>query len=158
MARDIKVITFLIVLVTVLSCLGCGPEASEECKEYYAQPSYEREHAFRDSYSIEKQLDIYRCAMQRRPPEFGLAVYIAERGEKNVPIILDRFKAEKDEATKVAMLFIFELMSQKGYLRGKPDVIDQLNKAVSSMQSKIGREQGEQSLKKIIKNNSPGLN
>jgi hypothetical protein len=154
MTGNIRVITFLIVIVTVVTSLGCGPEASEECKEYYAQPSYERDHAFRDSYSIEKQLNIYRCGMQRRPPEFGLAVYIAERGEKNLPIILDRFKAEKDEPTKVGMLFIFELMSQKGYLRGKPDVVDQLNKVVSSMQSKIGREQGEESLKKIIKNSS----
>src|SRR6266403_4066544 len=108
MSRNIRRIAYLLILLTAVGNLGCGPEMSEECKEYYAQPSYERAHAFRDSYPIEKQLDIYRCGMQRRPPEFGLATYIAEGGEKNLAIILDRFKAEKDEPTKVGMLFIFE--------------------------------------------------
>jgi hypothetical protein len=116
---------------------------SEECKEYYAQPSYERDHAFRDSYSIEKQLNIYRCGMQRRAPEFGMASYIAEGGKKNLPIILDRFKAEKDEPTTVGMLFIFELMSQKNYFRRRQDVVEQLKQVVSSM-SKVGRDRARQ--------------
>src|SRR5437870_13502457 len=131
MPRAIRLVVYMFALLTTVVNLGCGPEMSEECKAFYALPSYEGSHAFRDDYPIDKQLNIYRCGMQRRPPEFGLAVYIAERGEKNLPIILDRFKAEKDEPTKVGMLFIFELMSQKGYLRGKPDIVDQLNKVVS---------------------------
>jgi hypothetical protein len=153
MSRDIRLIAYLLVLLTSAGNLGCGPEMSEECKEHYAQPSYERDHAFRDDYPIEKQLTIYSCGMQRRPPEFGLAVYIAERGEKNLPIILDRFKAEKDEPTKVGMLFIFELMSQKDYFRRRPDVIEQLKQVVASM-SKVGQDQAKERLNKIIKNSS----
>src|SRR5437870_1795020 len=142
MRRDIRLIAYLLVLLSSAYNLGCGPELSKECKDYYAQPSYERDHAFRDEYPIGKQLDIYRCGMQRKPPEFGLAVYISERGEKNIPIILDRFKAEKDEPTKVGMLFIFELMSQKDYFRRRQDVIEQLKEGVASM-SKVGRDQAK---------------
>jgi hypothetical protein len=82
-----------------------------------------------------------------------LAAYIAERGEKNLPIILDLFKAEKDEPTKVGMLFIFELMSQKEYFRRRQDVIEQLKQVVSSM-SKAGQDQAKEGLEKIIKNSS----
>ena len=153
MLRDLRLIAYLFVLLTSVSNLGCGPEISEECTDYYAQPSYEREKAFRD-YPVEKQLAIYRCAVRREPPELGLAYYIAERGEKNIPMLLDRLKGENDEPTKVGIIYIFELMSSKNYMRGRRDVIDQIKQVVSSMRYKVVREEAEESLKKIIKNSS----
>jgi len=146
--------TCLFVIFLGVSHWSCGPEVPDECKTHYSQPSYERDHAFRDSYSIEKQLIVYRCAMQRKPPEFGLAAYIAERGDKNLPIILAALKAEGDEPTKVGMFYIFEIMSQKKLLRGKPETIDQLKQVADSMHSEVGRREARESIDRIIQYNS----
>lgn len=148
-----SLVVYIAVVFAGIGNAGCRSEISGECEEYYAQPAYERSHAFR-AYPIDKQLNIYRCGMQRRPPEFGLAAYIAEGGEKNIALILDRLKSEKDEPTKVGMFFIFELMSQKEYFRKRQDVIEQLKQVVASMQSKTGREQAGESLQKILNNGS----
>jgi hypothetical protein len=138
----------------VICCFGfnlsCDRKSPNECREYYARPSYEREQAFR-TYSLKKQLNIYRCATRRRPPELGLASYIAEAGGKAIPVLLDRLKTEKDESTQADMIYIFELMADKGHLRGRLDVIEQIKHVIGSMRYSITKTEAQKTLDNIIR-------
>ena len=48
-------------------------------------PGAERNKVF-PTYPLEEQLVIYRCGMNRRPPDTYLAEYIADRGESAIPV------------------------------------------------------------------------
>ena len=62
---------------------SCGKgEMPAVCKEFYQLSAQQRENDF-STYPVDKQLSIYRCAVERRPPESGWAYDIANGGEKN---------------------------------------------------------------------------
>jgi hypothetical protein len=81
----------------------------------------------------------------------GLASYIAEAGEKAIPVLLDRLKAEKDESTQADMIYIFELMADKGHLRGRLDVIEQIKHVIGSMRYSITKTEAQKTLDNIIR-------
>lgn len=76
----------LLMLLTTLSGCYFVPPAilPRECREFFNLPSRERENIFR-TYSVDKQVYISVCGMNRQPREIGYAEYLAEGGEKNIP-------------------------------------------------------------------------
>jgi hypothetical protein len=72
---------------------------------------------------LDKQLSLYRCGMDRRPPATTLSLLIADRGESILPTLLEKLEREQDEQFQYGIIEILEVMSVKGYLRGKPDAI-----------------------------------
>jgi hypothetical protein len=56
---------------------------------FFFLPGDERDKVF-PTYALEGQLVIYRCGMNRRPPDSYLAGYIADRGEPVIPILLTK--------------------------------------------------------------------
>ncbi len=144
-----------LIATVLLSCAlgsGCRLTMPAECKEFYALAPPQRETDFR-AYPLEKQLDIYQCGMGRRhPPDQGLAWEIADGGEKIVPFLLDRLKAEKSEGDQENIIFIFQVMSRKGHLHGKRDVISQVKQVISAMNYSDVQARNQQRLEEIERN------
>ena len=141
----------------VLACLlfmmvmspRCGEPMSATCKEFYSVAAVQRVDRFKQ-YPIEKQYEIYKCGTtQMHPPQTGLAIYIANGGEKNIPFLLEKLKAEDSEGMRGNVIFVFELMAGRGYLHGRKDVAEEVEKAVAKMKVPFLKETGEASLKKI---------
>ena len=120
-------------LLTLNGCYGCPPTILRgECREFFALPSKEREARFR-TYPVDKQVDLYLCGMNREPPEIAYAVYIAEGGKERIPYLLQRLQTEKSESAQVQIIDIFKVLAIKDQLRGRQDVIAQLEQVVSKM-------------------------
>ena len=145
------------IAVCLLSCLGvtgCPPPAmSTECRDFFLRPASERERLF-PTYGLDKQLELYRCGMNRRPPDTSLPLLIAERGEGVIPTLLDKLEAEKDELFQYGIIDIFEVMSVKGYLRDRRDVVDRIRRVVAKMRISTFREMAEKDLSKIEQNSA----
>jgi hypothetical protein len=140
----------LIVLLCSLGLIqGCQPDASADCKAFDALNANQQQAEFKH-YPLEQQFEIFRCGVQREPPDIGLSVYIAAGGEKNVPFLLAKLRTEKSEAVQRYIIFVFEIMSRRGYLHGRQDVIDQSEEAISKMTIPFLKESSQESLK-IIK-------
>ena len=147
-----KVLVALSLLIILSGCYGCPPTIlPRECREFFALPSREQESKFR-SYPVEKQVDLYLCGMNREPPEIALAAYIAEGGDKNIPYLLQRLKAEKLEISQTHVIDIFVVLSIKGNLRGRQDVVDELEQVVAKMKYQPVRLKAQTYLEKIKKN------
>lgn len=120
-----------------------------ECKEFYSLTATEQIEIFKQ-YPIEKQYEIYRCGTtQRHPPDMGLAIYIAECGQKNIPFLLKKLGDEDDEATQRYIIFVFEMMAGRGYLRGRKDVAIKIKDTVGKMTIPSLKEESQEGLKKI---------
>ena len=130
---------------------SCKHEEPLVCKEFYDLPAAQREKDF-PAYSVGKQLDIYRCAMQKKPPESGWAHDIAKGGDKIVPVLLERLNAEKNEHMQNHLIYVFEIMSENGYLKGKQEVVDQIRVRVSQISNSLIKADAEESLNRIEKN------
>jgi len=123
-------LSLVLILCGSAGCLsGIQPR---ECREFFQLSSSERESRFRQ-YPLDKQVDLYLCGMNREPPESGYAAYIAEGGEQVIPYLLQRIKTEPLEITKARILDIFTVLAVKGNLRGRQDVIDELDQVVSNI-------------------------
>ena len=79
---------------------------SAECNEFFSKPTSERERLFAN-YDLETQLRLYRCGMNLRPPDSSLPIFIAEKGESVIPILLNRVETEKDELFQFGIIDIF---------------------------------------------------
>ena len=120
-------------LITLNGCYGCPPTILRgECREFFALPSKEREARFR-TYQVDKQVDLYLCGMNREPPELGYAAYIAEGGKERIPYLLQRLQTEESESAQVQIVDIFTVLAIKGQLRGRQDVVAQLEQVVSKI-------------------------
>ena len=131
---DIKIV-FMIATLATASILhqSCGSfEMPQVCKNFYSLPGSERERQF-PGYPLDQQLEIYHCGMQYRPPKITWAWDIADRGEKIIPELLRRMKSEESQATQAELIFIFRVMSRRGYLRERHDVVDEIREVVSHM-------------------------
>jgi hypothetical protein len=147
-------IALVISLAVCFIFTGCPTTPmSVECKAFFSQPSSVQEKQFR-TYDLEKQLDFYRCGMRRRPPESSLSILIAERGAPVVPVLLQKLEAEKDELFQYAIIDIFEVMSVKGQLRGRKDVVARIKQVVANMKFSTFREMAKRDLEEIEKNSS----
>ncbi len=133
-------------------CVGCiSPRMSSECKEFFSLP-LDQQGKVLSTYPLEKQLALYRCGMDRRPPAIYLARYIAEGGENIIPVLLEKLETEKDELTQYAIIDIFEVMSIKGSLRNREDVINRIRQVVDRMKTPTFKQMAQESLEEIEKN------
>lgn len=146
--------TIAVCLLSSLGGTGCPPPAmSTECRDFFLRPASEREKLF-PTYDLDKQLELYRCGMNRRPPDSSLPLFIAERGEGVIPTLLDKLEVEKDELFQYGIIDIFEVMSVKGYLRERRDVVDRIRRVVAKMKVSTFREMAEKDLSKIEQNSA----
>jgi hypothetical protein len=146
----------MLCLVAVIVLMGggevsCSHEMPAVCNEFFALPVEQQDKAFAN-FSINKQLDVYHCGMQMRPPLRGMAYEIAKGGEKIIPDLLQRLTTEKSEWMQYAIIDIFRVMSNKGSLRGRQDVMYQIKQVVSQMKIDRIKEDAQEALNTIEKN------
>ena len=147
-----KALIVLTLLIILSGCYGCPPTVLPgECREFFDLPAKEREVKFR-AYPVAKQVDLYLCGMNREPPHIGYAAYIAEGGEQNIPYLLQRLKAERLEITQTRILDIFTVLANQGDLRGRSDVVSQLEEVVSKMKYEPVRLKAQRYIEEIKKN------
>lgn len=144
---------FILLLLTALSGCYFLPPAilPRECREFFDLPAREQVDLFR-TYPVEKQVDLYLCGMNREPPESAYAAYIAEGGEKNIPYLLQRLKAERVEIVQTRLIDIFTVMAIKGQLRGRKDILAELDQVVSKMEFEPVKRKAQMYLEEIRKN------
>ena len=121
---------------------------SKQCSEFFSRPAGAREKLFQ-TYPLEAQLTIYRCGMNRVPPDTYLASYIADRGKEVIPILLERLKAEPDEFSQHAIINIFEMLAVKGHMQNRTDVAEEIRRVVNRMKIDLYRKMAARSLEKI---------
>jgi hypothetical protein len=134
----------LLICALGLSCSG----VSKECSDFFSQPVEQAEAKFR-TYPIEKQFDLFSCGMRMEPQVLWPAADLADRGDPAIPFLLDRLKKESDELSQDDIIFVFELMSSKGYLDNKPFVIDELTQIVSKMKNPSVKNLSQEKLRRI---------
>ena len=136
--------------VALLACVsawaGCGLPA--ECRDFNELP-VERQHAEFRSYPIERQLDVYLCMMKNEPPGSEFANDIADRGAEAIPLVVAKMKAVKDEGGQANLIHVLEVMSYRGYLNGRKDVIAEVGDTISKMRIGANRQASEESLTRI---------
>jgi hypothetical protein len=142
---------FIAIALSFGLLVRCNSNMSAECAEFYALPKSQQEIVFK-SYPLEKQFELYRCGMRREPPDMGLALPIADNGEKAIPLLLEKLKREKEEPTQSHIIDIFEAMSRRGHLNERRDVVENIRQIVAAMKSTFFREMGQRSLENIEKN------
>lgn len=147
-----KVICLVVLTtITVQTEVSCTQKQSSECKEFF-QKSIEEQDALFRTLPLDKQLEIFRCGMNRRPPEIALAHEIAKGGEEIIPDLTAALRNEKDEWMQRGIIEIFRLMSIKGYLRGKGSTVQEIRETVSRMKVSRIKKEAEESLKDIETN------
>jgi len=145
------IIWLRVIFLLWIASSSCQHDEPRVCKDFYNLPASQREKDFQN-YPIVKQLDIYRCAMEKKPPESGWAYDIAKGGDKIVTVLVEQLRAEKDEHMQYHLINVFEIMSEKGYLKGRQDVVDQIRVKVSHISNSLVKTDAEKSLDKIEKN------
>lgn len=132
-------------------CLSClPPRPSSECRAFYDLTPQVRVETIRGS-TVERQLVLYECGMYQEPPT-DYAGDLADGGEKIVPVVLDRLKAEKSETRQDHLIHVFEQLGLKGHLRGRRDIADRLSQVVSSMKNDEIKNASEKRLRVINEN------
>lgn len=102
-------------LVTLLLSASClGMESSSEDELFLKRPMNERREII-VQYPMEKQIHLYLLAMQKHPPDLGLADAVAKNGAELVPVLLHRIQRETSEVAKVQLIDVFERMQSLGY-------------------------------------------
>src|SRR6266404_5728469 len=121
---------------------------SPECEAFLALSPNERQVESRKQ-PTDKQIDMYLCAMRGEPPDLDLAYVIADRGEAAIPLLMDKLKITKDEMDQEDLIRVFEVMSEKGYLRERTDVVSAISDVVDQMKIAPIKEDSQELLKKI---------
>ncbi len=127
---------------------GCG-RPSAKCRNFYDLPPEQR-RPFLRAAPIEKQLDLYECGVYQEPP-MDLSDEVADGGEKIIPALLARLKAVErpDACFKGELLRIFERLAERGQLRGRQDVLEQLKDVPASIPFDMCRPEAQERLRKI---------
>lgn len=140
---------FALFLSLVILDVRCGRNPPSVCDEFFKLPALQQEAEFR-RFPIAKQLTLYRCGMSLHPKTIGFAYLIADGGASNITFLLNSLKGEGDEPLRADMIYIFEVLAERGELKGRSDVERQLHDVVSTMHGGP-RERAEASLTKISK-------
>jgi hypothetical protein len=127
---------------------ACVPPTPPECRAFLNLPREQRHAEFR-TYEIEKQLDVYLCTSKSELPDVGLADEVANRGEVAMGPIIAKLESVQSEADKYEMIHLLEVMSERGYLRGKKEVIAQISDVIDEMKLDPIKQRSVASLKKI---------
>ncbi len=147
--RSVKIVWLFSMLFAVHGLqAGCGHEQQPACREFFAQSIEQQETQFR-TFPLDRQLEIYRCGMNMRPPVIGLAYEIAKGGEKIIPALTEALRNEKDEWMQKAIIDVFRVMSRHGDLRSKTAAVQQIRDTVASMKTERIKKEAEESLKEI---------
>jgi len=133
-------------IVSLLSV--CTTRQSPECEAFLALSPAERQTESR-KYPTDKQIDMYLCAMKQEPPDRELADQISDGGPAVIPALMERLKTAKSEVDQHDLIYVFEIMSRKGYLRGRADVISRISDVVDIMKLAPTKEDSQERLKKI---------
>jgi hypothetical protein len=145
------------VLLALAGALGCKFEMPPACKDFYESLTDEQQEDQFPTYPLEKQLEVYHCGMQYRPPIRIWAWEISKRGEQIIPDLVQRLKAEPDQARQADLIYIFLALSQQGYLYNRDDVVEVVREKVSHMGRSRGRAQDSlDEIEKNYKNPAPG--
>jgi len=137
-------------LVLMLMCLilrGCE-QRPQECRDVIDVPREQGYTKFR-GYPLDKQLDVYLCAMHVEPPDMGLADLIAERGDSAIPTVVEKLKTAEREIDQEDLIYLLEVMSDRGLLRGRKDVIADMSQVIDNMKITQVKQRSEERLKKI---------
>lgn len=126
---------------------GCE-QRPQECRDVIDVPREQGYATFR-SYPLEKQLDVYLCGMHVEPPQIGLADEIAKQGDSTIPVVLQKLKTSEREIDQEALIYLFQVMSDRGLLRGRKDVIMEIGQVIDNMKISQVKQRSEESLKKI---------
>lgn len=147
MSTPLKMCLALIaILLSTASCIS--EKRTQECENFLAlSPSRRTEEA--QNYSIDKQIDMHLCAMRQEPPDLELAYNIADRGEEAVPVLLLKLRGTKNEIDQEHLIYALEVMSDKGHLRGRKDVISVISDVVETMKVVPVKEDSLERLKRI---------
>jgi hypothetical protein len=138
------ILVFLLVFLILRAC----EQRPQECRDVIDVPREQGYAKFR-SYPLEKQLDVYLCAMHVEPPDMGLADEIAERGDSAIPMVMQKLKTAEREIDQEDLIYLFEVMSDRGLLRGRKDVIADITQVIDSMKISQVKQRSEERLKKI---------
>ncbi len=141
-----------LLLFTLAPSSSCSVEEPPPvCKDFYDLSGQEREKQF-PGYAVDRQLDIYRCEMKRKPPASGWAYDIAKGGERKLSVVTERLKAERDPVMQYHFIHLIQIMSEEPYFRGKREVADQVRQVISRMDSSPAKTQAQEALSEIEKN------
>jgi hypothetical protein len=66
-----------------------------------------------------------------------------------IPLLMERLKITKSEVDQHDLIYVFEVMSRKGYLRGRTDVVAHISDVVDNMKLAPTKEDSQERLKKI---------
>lgn len=151
-----KVFCLAIVLLLALTPnSSCSHEMPPVCKDFYTLSGQEREREF-PTYAVDEQLDIYVCAMRKTPPVSTWAYDIAKGGERKLPVVTQRLKAERDPVMQYHLIHLLQIMSEEPYFRGRQDIVDEVLGVISGMSYSPARTQAEEALSEIEKNAKGG--
>jgi hypothetical protein len=140
--------TILALAVAALFLPTCSTRRTPECEAFLALPPKERAVQIR-SYDPDKQIDMYLCGMKERPPDSGLAYDIAERGSEVVGPSVEKLKKSTNEIEQQDLIYLLEVISDRGYLRGRKDVVATISDVIDTMKITSVKENSQESLKKI---------
>jgi hypothetical protein len=121
--------------IFLLSCLltgGCVDSHLAECKRFVELPLEQQQAKFK-TYALEKQLELYHCAMKQRPPVMGYEYEISGHGEKIIPILVEKLRVEKEDDSKLELIRILQVMFRRGDVRDPQSIIEEVGRAVSSI-------------------------
>ncbi len=59
----------------------------------------------------------------QEPPDLESAYEIADRGDAAIPVLIEKLKSAKDEMDQEDLIRVFEVMSIRGNLRGRTDIV-----------------------------------
>lgn len=141
----------LVVLLTSAQGSSCGPDTPRVCKEFYDLSGHVRENEF-PKYGVNKQLDIYRCEMQKKPPASGWAYDIAKGGEGKLLAVTQRLKGEQDPVMQYHFIHLLQIMSEQDYFRRRQDIVEEVRGVISRMSYSPARSKAEEALSEIEKN------
>ena len=127
---------------------GCVPPTPMQCRPFLALPREQRHSEFR-TYPIEKQLDVYLCAMKAEPPDLTLADDITDRGAEAIPFVLTKLESVRSEVDQEDLIYLLGVISDRGYLRGRKDVVAKISNVIDSMKISQIRESSVERLRKI---------
>ena len=141
----------MVLLLTSAQGPSCKHDTPPVCKGFYDLSGTVREKEF-PTYAVDKQLDIYRCEMQKKPPASGWAYDIAKGGEGKLAAVTQRLKAEQDPVMQYHFIHLLQIMSEEHYFRGKHHIVNEVREVISRMGSSPVRTKAEEALSEIEKN------
>lgn len=142
--------TILLQCALLVSCTPAQTAPAPAGYESFSSlPIKQQMEEFR-TYPTSKQVDFFIYEFRYvHPFSNGLAFAIAERGDEAVSYLLNRIVQEKDERTKLAVLYLFKIIFEHGQPQNRGKTISALKEVVSGMSAPAVKASAEEMLKAI---------